>query len=193
MTGENMKATKVTLIIQTVLMYVMHLPLYIALILLFLDSKDDSINQMIMPLILTSLILACVVFPICIINVVFSIISLFKGEYNPSKVTMIVKLALIPWFALNFVFCAVVIMGMLNPWLLIAIPFVIIITASFTYLYMVTTSLPDVAFFIRGVIRKEIKPCALTIVSIVFMFVFCFDIIGALTFYLKVRNIKTLS
>ena len=178
-----MKVSKVLLIAQAVGMYLMHLPLYVYIFFFGTpigESIPVEVNQ---GLLIAFLVLSALVFPICILNTVFPIISIFKGDYNPSKTTMIVKLALIPWYIMNYVMCGFIVAGCLNPFLMLAIPIIICIASVVTYIYMVTTSLYDVAYFIRGLIKKRIKVSAIYIVSLIFLFIFCLDIAGGILFY----------
>ena len=190
MTGKFMKAIKTTLIVQAAVMYAMHLPLYLAMFLVFspMTDGDGSVGNVIMFCLILTLVLECVATPICVVNTVFSIVSIFKGEYNPSKVTMIIKLSLIPWFVFNFIFCMYVFAGMLNPWLFIAVPLMLFLSISFTYMFMVTTSLPNVGYFIHCLSRKKMKIKPLLVFSIIMMFIFCLDAIGSIIFFIKTNK-----
>ena len=170
-------------------MYVMHLPFYIMLISLYAPI-DESLKNIIIPkCFMIGCILIPVVFPICIISTVFAIISIFKGKENPSKVTMIVKLALIPWYILNFYLCMMLMAGFWSPWLLWSAPLMLAILVCSTYCYMIATSLPDIAFFFHKLIKRETRIRAPFVVSIVFMFIFCLDIIGGVIFYIKAKEL----
>ena len=183
-----MKATNITLIIQAVLMYLMQLPLTIILILIRFPINDDILSKAVGVLFVIALVLSIVAFPICIVNAVFSIISIFKGEHNPSKVSMIVKFALIPWYILNFIICVCLLAGFLNPWLFLAVPIVACFLILFTYAYMISTGLPDVAYFINRLIKKKLKVNFPIILSIVFLFIFCLDIVGGLLFFIQTKK-----
>lgn len=175
------KANKVTLIAQAIGMYVMHIPLYIFFIVeLFPGLHEDIVKG----LIKAALILMAVVLPICIANVVLSIISIFKGETDISKTVMIVKLALIPWYALNFAMCVIIVALMLNPFMMVGIPVAVALLLVGTYFCMVITSLPDVAYYLRKVfVKKEERITSHRIVTVIFLFIFCLDVIGGINFY----------
>lgn len=125
--------------------------------------------------------------PLFITSGVLSIVSIFKGKENPSKIVMICKLALIPWYILNFAMCFCLIGGMLNPFLFLAIPIVIAIMVSSTYLYMIFMSAPDICYFLHQIIKEKKKPDALTIISIVMLFIFCLDPVGGVIYYIKTK------
>ena len=180
-----MKANKILLIIQTAMMYVAQLPIYV---LCFIPN-EASFDSLKSGLIGAYLILSALILPICIINAVFSIVSLFKGHNNPSKVTMVVKFALIPWFVINFVICAVLVAGFLNPWLLLAVPLLVCILVFLTYVAMISTSLPDIAFFFNKLFKKQLQSKSLLVVAVVFLFIFCLDTIGGLLFFLGSKDL----
>jgi len=177
-----MKANRITLIAQTIGMYVMYLPLYIIFIIGLLPAGDTvAVTK---GLFTTSLVLMGVVSPICITNIVMSAVSIFKGEVDLSKTVMRVKLALIPWYITNFIMCVVIVAIMLNPFLLLGIPVVIGIVAGTTYFYMLATSLPDVAYYLNKVfVKKEEKLTAGRVFAVVCLFIFCLDVIGSIILY----------
>ena len=131
-----MKIAKPLLISQAIGMYLMHLPLYVYMFFFGTPLGESIPVEVNRGLLVAFLVLSILVFPICILNTVFPIISIFKGEYNPSKTTMIVKLVLIPWYILNYVMCGFIVAGCLNPFLMLAIPIIIIIASLVTYIYM---------------------------------------------------------
>ena len=99
-----MKAGKILLISQVVAMYLMQLPLYLVFIFSSSPIEEELQTNLIQTSIIISLALIAVVLPLCIANIVIGFISIFKGNSNPSKTVMVIKLVLMPWFAFNFVF-----------------------------------------------------------------------------------------
>lgn len=187
-----MKANKILLILLASSMYLSHIPLYIAATAIFFQDLFQFEGDLATPLFFTSLGLMAVTLAIALLILVFSIISVFKGKETPSKVTMIVKLALIPWYVLNFVICACIIGGMMNPFLLWGIPLMMVIMVCTTYINMLASSLPDIAWFIRLLIKRKIKINGLVITSMVFMFIFCLDIAGGIMFYIGTKEVETI-
>ena len=181
-----MKANKVTLIAQTIGMYVMHLPLYVLFILELLPGIDESF---VMGLLITALVLMALVAPVAIANIVLSVISVFKGETDLSQTVMKVKLALIPWYVINFAMCFVIVSISFNPFMMIAIPVVIAITVGITYFFMLATSLPDVGYYLRRVfVTKEEKITASRVFVVILLFIFCLDVVGGIVFHRQ--NVK---
>ena len=176
-----MKATKVTLVMQAVGMYAMHLPLYILFTMELMQAENEALLK---GLLIATLVLMALVFPVCVANIIISVASVFKGNTDVSKTVMKVKLALIPWYLLNFAMGFVLVAGMLNPFLMIGIPVVIGIMAVATYFCMLSTSLPNLAYYLNKVsVKKEEDVTSARIIAVVFHFIFCLDVIGSILFY----------
>ena len=177
-----MKANKITLIAQAVGMYVMHLPLYIFFIIELIGVGGDMEN-LVSNIVTATCTLMSVVGLICIANIVFSVISIFKGEYDLSKTVRNVKLALIPWYVLNFAMCIIMVALMFNPFLMVGIPVLVAIAMGLTYFFMLGTSLPNVAYYLRKVfVTKEEKATKARVLTVILHFIFCLDVIGAILF-----------
>lgn len=174
-----MKTNRTLLYAQLIAMYAMHTPLYIILIL-FQMHREDILEQMVNGLLWTSAVILLLALPLCFVTAGFSIASVFKGDESPAKATMIVKLALIPWYIMNFIFCFVLVAGFMNPFLMIGIPLLIAVMMSTTYLFMLATGLPDMAYVIHRGWKERVKPNGLTITGLVFLFIFCLDILGGI-------------
>ncbi len=185
-----MKANKILLIATTAFMYVCHLPLYIVFIFGLFDLPIDPEiqNNLFTNLIKVFLGLNGLIFPLLIALTVLSIISIFKGNTSPIKTTFICKLVTIPWFILNFAMCTVVIAGLFNPFLMIAIPILIPIMVFTTYLFMFATSLPNIFWTARVFIKRMPMNKGLLIAGTVLLFIFCLDIAGAIMHYVAERN-----
>ena len=199
-----MKANKVTLIAQAIGMYVMHLPLYILFVIELIPVENEMLAK---GLLTATLILMVPVFLLCIANIVISVIcdkkypftkayrreklyaedkAILKSETDPSKTVMGVKLALIPWYIMNFVMCLAIVGAFFNPFLMIGIPVAIAFFAGTTYFCMLATSLPDVGFYLRRiVIKKDEKITASRVLTVILLFIFCLDVIGSILFRLQ--------
>ena len=183
-----MKANKITLIAQTIGMYVMHLPLYVLFAVELLPGIDESF---VIGLLIAALVLMALVVPVGIANIVLSVISIFKGEDDLSQTVMKVKLALIPWYVINFAMCFVIVAISFNPFMMIAIPVVIAITVGITYFFMLATSLPNVAVYLRKVfVTKEEKVTASSVFLVILHLVFCLDVVGSILFYRQSKKVE---
>lgn len=185
-----MKPSKVFLILQTVGMYLIIIPLLLAILFMELDINEELQIILNRSMFITAFIFMIIVFHLCVANFIIAIVGSFKGMKNPSKITMIVKLSLIPYFIANFAICFLIFAGMLNPFLLLAIPLVISMMVLTTYIYMVSTSVYDIAFFIRSAAKRQIKTKTPFVLATVFLFLFCFDIVGSIIFFANSRYLE---
>ena len=177
-----MKFNKALLITQTILMYIVQIPFYIAVILLWASSDDKSMSAMGI-LLLVGIILEIVITPICGVNIVFAIIGLIRGQNSPLKITMAIKLVLIPWFLVNAYVCIILLAGLLNPWLVWSVPVFLVIMVGFAYIMMLPTSLYDFGYLLRNMISKKMKKSKFMIFLMVCLFIFCLDVLASILIY----------
>ena len=66
---------------------------------------------------------------------------------------------------------------------LAAIPIIIVLAVLVTYIFMLTTSLGNIAYFLRkkSVLGEPLDTA--TILGVVFSFIFCLDVVGAIILY----------
>ncbi len=180
-----MKRCRVMLIIQMILMYLAQIPFYVALILIRLIDVETYIG---IGLILSGFILTALILPYCLACAIIAILTLIRGGDNPGKTTMVVKFALIPWYFFNFILCDLLLLGFLNPFLLIFAPLAIILFVSMTYLIMLSTSIFDIAYGINKIGKREYKINKFIVFTYIFLFTFCLDVIGAIMFKCKFKD-----
>ncbi len=183
-----MKTNKILLISQTALMYVSMLLAYILIILMMpADANNSEIVLRTLLISSISIIGICLLlaFPIFVL----SIITIFKKEIvDSTKLVMILKLALIPWYIANFAMWGLLVAGMFNPFLMVGIPIVITISAIGTYVLMFTSSLVNICTIIGEFKNKTLKPSGLLIAGMVLQFFFCLDALGAIFTFIKCRK-----
>ena len=83
----------------------------------------------------------------------------------------------------------VLLIGFLNPWLMIFAPVVLCILIFNTYLFMISTSIFDIVYAIRKVVKKELKIKTSLVFTIIFLFSFCLDVVGSIMLYHKSKKI----
>ena len=175
-----MKASKVFLIIETITMYLSTLFLIIAFFMA-LNNNDDRFGDAIGTMALLMFIFEMVSLFVAFLTCCFSLFSLFNNK-GIAKLSMIIKLTLILWFLLNFLKWSLYVMGMLNPFLMLGIPIVIALGVLLTYFLMLSTSANNIFFIIRRIPKSNNK--GLLIVSLIFHFVFCLDVVGSIMLYI---------
>ena len=172
----------------------MHLPIYVALILLYLPTADVWLQgETIKYLLIASLVMMGLMIPVCILNVVVSIKSAVKEGKDPTKHTMVMKLCLIPWYGFNFYLGFVFSSLFFNPFTLILIPIVVALLCGATYALMICTSIGDIAYFINKDTQKKGAVNASTKFAIVLLFIFCLDVIGAIILYKKSKKAASIA
>ncbi len=184
-----MKVNKVLIIIQLAIMYISEILLALAAFpnVFNLQELENASGALFIAAIVTSLVAVLFAFAI----LVPSIISIFKkNNEDMTLFTMIIKLAAIPWYIINFILCGFMLAGALNPFMFFAIPFMIAIFECVTYIDMFAVSFNNVAVLISELRTKTIKPSALLIVGMVFHFIFCLDVLGAIFTYVNYRKIN---
>ena len=151
---------------------------------------SDWLEKLSNGLLITALVLMILMIPICIVNVVVSIRSAIKGV-DPTKTTMTVKLCLIPWYALNFFIGYVFVSIFLNPFMMIAIPVIIALLVASTYILMLSTSVGDIAYLVRTIVKKDRDVRPSMIIAGILLFIFCLDVVGAIILYCKSQKTPT--
>ena len=159
----------------------MHLPLYAFMFIGMLAGGEDT-ETLSKILLLATAVLTALMMPVCLLNIVVSFKSTIKDGIDPSRATMVAKLCLIPWYALNFLIGAVFVGIMFNPFMMIGIPIVLAIFIPTTYFLMFSTSFGDIAYFVYNA-KKNGRLTPAIIVGVVFLFIFCLDVIGAIILF----------
>lgn len=178
-----MKAGKVFLWLQLVCMYVLQALVWM-LVKPAMDVEDPKALET------ATFVLSALVAFFVIVNVFCAFLSVFKDQKNPTKTVLAIKLAAIPWYAVNFYFWIGLASGFLNPFLLIGFPIVIGLGVTLTYFVMLSTSLYSIAYLIRG-LKKQMFPFRSAYVpAAVFHFIFCLDVAGALWLRLLLKKEK---
>lgn len=93
----------------------------------------------------------------CFIVLGSAILSFFNHSASPLKMTMIIKLVLIPFYLINFFYWFLLLSGFANPWLYIAIPLVITLAVVVTFAYMLATSLFAISYLLKLEKEKKIQ------------------------------------
>jgi hypothetical protein len=115
-----------------------------------------------------------------LVSFVLAIIGAAKQEEPKTKMTVIIKALFIPFFLINITLYVLSFLGMLNPFLMWAIPLVMVIGVCLTYAYMFMSSWPDIIYMIIYTIKNKRRPKPGMVLGIIFEFFFVLDIVGAI-------------
>lgn len=136
-------------------------------------------------------ILLVVAIVLGIIPFVFAIIGAIKNEAPMTMVTIVIKSIMIPFFGINLYSWIQLVGGLMNPFLLLTIPAVICIGICATYLFMLTTSLPDIIYMIIFMIKQKKKPKLLMVIGVLCLFIFVLDLPGSVLVHRAYKKITS--
>ena len=126
-----------------------------------------------------------------IVSLVFAIIGTVKKEDEPKTLmTVIIKAVMVPFFCINLYLWYVLVSGLMNPFLFLAIPVVMCLGVCLTWCYMFMTSFPDIIYMIAFLIRKKKKPDIKMILGLIFEFFFLIDLVGAILIHKSFEELK---
>ena len=147
-------------------------------------------SSVISGLMLAGVILGALIIPVSITNIVLGFTTFVRKTVSSLKTTMVVKIILIPWYIINFLVCFLLIAGFLNPWLFLAVPIILSLLIAITYIHLLATSITNVCYFIKYHIANKLSFDGVTIVGIIFHFIFFLDFIGAIILEQKYKRLE---
>ncbi|MCR4729771.1 MAG: hypothetical protein K5881_02455 [Saccharofermentans sp.] len=172
-----MLASKIVILVATLILYVMQMliavPLFGAFVLEANWGELDNTRLSAVG------ILLAVALVLDLVSFVIAIIGSAKQEDPKTKMTVIIKALFIPFFLINITLYLLSFLGMLNPFLMWAIPLVMVIGVCLTYAYMFMSSWPDIIYMIIYTIKNKRRPKPGMVLGIIFEFFFVRDIVGA--------------
>ena len=175
--------SKIILAVTALVLYVMQFLIFIPLIGIMNSIK--TFNLKMTPV----FILLGVAIVLGLASFVLAIIGGVKNEGPSSLITVIVKACMIPFFGINLYCWLMGISGMLNPFLLMGIPFVGFLGICLTYVFMFTTSAPDIVYTLIFCIRNRKRPTGLMITGVILEFFFLADLVGAILLHKTYKEI----
>lgn len=172
-----MLASRITILISVALLYAMQITLALPIFGTFVIKKNlGSIDNRRVDVVVTLLIAALV---LDFVSFILAILGSAKQEDPRTKMSVITKIIMIPFFLINITLWCLLISGMLNPFLLFGIPFIAVLGICLTYIYMFMTSWPDIIYMIIFTLKSKKRPKALIVAGIILEFFFVLDIVGA--------------
>ena len=180
------KSVGIPLIILTVLMYLIQLVLIIGLACV--PEENEDLGSLIVYI---SMIIGGVALFVGIVNIILAVINFTRDTASPTKITMIIKLVLIPYYIVNFIFWGILILITINPFLLWLFPFFVVISVFFTYAYMISTSIHNLSYIFRLLKDKKIEATGIIVFVIISQFIFVLDIIGSIILFMLLEKNKS--
>lgn len=124
---------------------------------------------------------------LCAVNLAVGISQAYKSEYCGYKTVMIVKLVLVPYFIINFIYGFFITAAGLNPFLFMALIFVLPLMVVFTYASMLATSAYNLGAMMGKIKRRETTFGEIALVFIS-QLVFFLDVAGSILLYIRYRE-----
>ena len=125
-------------------------------------------------------ILLAVALVLDLVSFVLAIIGSAKQEEPKTGMTILIKALFIPFFLINITLYILSFLGMMNPFLMWAIPLVMCIGVCLTYAYMFMSSWPDIIYMIIYLIKNKRRPKTGMVLGLIFELFFVLDLIGAI-------------
>ena len=173
-----MLAAKIVILVATVVLYVMQMliavPLFGAFVL------EENWGELDNTRLSAVGILLAVALVLDLVSFVLAIIGSAKQEDPKTKMTVIIKALFIPFFLINITLYILSFLGMMNPFLMWAIPLVMCIGVCLTYAYMFMSSWPDIIYMIIYLIKNKRRPKTGIVLGLTFELFFVLDIVGAI-------------
>ncbi len=173
-----MLAAKIVILVATVVLYVMQMLIAVPIFGTFVMQQnwgelDNTRLSAVGILLAVALVLDLVSF-------VLAIIGSAKQEEPKTGMTILIKALFIPFFLINITLYILSFLGMMNPFLMWAIPLVMCIGVCLTYAYMFMSSWPDIIYMIIYLIKNKRRPKTGMVLGLIFEFFFVLDLIGAI-------------
>ena len=173
-----MLAAKIVILVATVVLYVMQMliavPLFGAFVL------EENWGELDNTRLSAVGILLAVALVLDLVSFVLAIIGSAKQEEPKTGMTILIKALFIPFFLINITLYILSFLGMMNPFLMWAIPLVMCIGVCLTYAYMFMSSWPDIIYMIIYLIKNKRRPKTGMVLGLIFEFFFVLDLIGAI-------------
>jgi hypothetical protein len=173
-----MLASKIVILVATVVLYVMQMliavPLFGAFVL------EENWGELDNTRLSAVGILLAVALVLDLVSFILAIIGAAKQEEPHTKMSIVIKAIMIPFFLINVTIWCLSVLAEFNPFLMIAIPLTIFLGVVLTYLYMFMTSWPDIIYMIIFTIKSKRRPKAGMVLGIILEFFFVVDIIGSI-------------
>ena len=163
-----MLASKIVILVATLILYVMQMLIAVPLFGAFVleENWGDMDNAR-----LSAVgILLAVALVLDLVSFILAIIGAAKQEDPKTKMTVIIKALFIPFFLINITLYVLSFLGMFNPFLMWAIPLVMVIGVCLTYAYMFMSSWPDIIYMIIYLIKNKRRPKPGMVLGIIFEF-----------------------
>ena len=135
-----MLASKICILLGLISVYVLQIGVIFPMRFVMRGESGTNIS----PHVVVISVIAATVFSV--VGLILAIIAGIRKEAPATVFSIVLKAVMVPFFIVNFLLWLFILLGTLNPFLIAASPFVILIGVVLTYLVLLMTSLPDIIF-----------------------------------------------
>ena len=125
-------------------------------------------------------------------TLIFAIIGAVKSEKNNTMITVVVKFMMIPFFCINIYCWYLLFTGLMNPFLFVTIPVVLIVGVAVTYVFTLTTVLPDVIYMFIYLKREKKRPEKNMRTGLILCFFFILDLVGIVLIHKSYKELENM-
>jgi hypothetical protein len=176
---------KAVMTMQSVAAYLTQLPFLGLLIALFIN--DEIADNVIVGVEIYCIVMCVICLLLAFINILFAFLNLTKDVELPYKTTMLVKIAMIPYYIINFFIWAIFVIGTLNPFFIVLLPLIVTFSIVTTYFIMISTGSQNIAALLKQFFAEKRLSC---LIYAIFHFIFCADVIAAIMVYCNNRPLN---
>lgn len=174
--------SKVLLWTLFVVAYLMPIP-FIVYLAISMNNEEAS-ESLVNIAIALPCVFAVIAFIICFVIILNAVFSYRKEVECPYKLTLSVKLGLIPFYIINFILWGLIIVACtIYLWLLWGVAiFMLLISVLSSYIIMLSTGANNIVYSIKDFKRTHNFVYLLCLAG---HFIFCIDVIAAIVLYIK--------
>ncbi len=121
-----MKVPKILTIVDTIALYLLYLPIWGIFIIDIAFSSDPFLDRLANDLGAVFRVSALLVFAFSYLIIFVTMLCANKIEGKVSEFSFAIKLVMIPWHIMNFVFCLLLCIGFMAGWMMPLVPLFIL-------------------------------------------------------------------
>lgn len=174
-----MRLRKILLKLQVIFMYVAIIPFVVCFFILRFGNPTQVTVYGFLAAVILGFVFYGLTLPLAIANGIVGLIGLGKDTTSPFKITKKTKLICIPWFIGNYFAAVVTSAPLLNPFLMLLAPIVLLVFCFFGYSFGVSVNAYDFAYVIRERKKGRMKKSGWLIFLIILLFIPVIDVLAA--------------
>ena len=181
-----MLISKILLILTMCVYYALQIQVFIPLLKIMKSAEGAEFNWVAIGI----LLVAAAVLGLA--AWVFAIPGALKGEKNNTMITVVVKFMMIPFFCINIYCWYLLFTALMNPFLFVTIPVVLIVGVAVTYVFTLTTVLPDLIYTFIYLKREKKRPEKPMKTGLILCFFSILDLVGIVLIHKSYKELENM-